>query len=194
MHWLNNNRLVYSEGRSFFFTQPASTEVDYTVDLDDLDAGVEMENDISEWATSPDGARLVFTLERNLYVADEPHMFIMDINGDGLSVLATLTEGGDGPVIFYPSWSPDGQWVFAEAGIQPVIKPYKFTLMYLIPVNDPGRPFSLNGEDDQRSPEVRHLWRTPHDLDYVDGNTTSGLPYGNIFWLPGEVSVNGLRI
>ena len=185
MHWLSDYRLVYSAGRSFHVTNPASAEVGYSIDLNDYTQLIDPEMTISAWAVSPDETRLVFALARDIFTwsPQQLQIYLMDLDGSNLNLLASATLGAEGPVAFYPGWSPDGEWLFAEVGNHLLYRTAKTTHLYLIPLNDPGRPFRLSVEDQERSPEVRSLWR----YDYHDAEadiTSTGMLFEYLYWLP----------
>jgi hypothetical protein len=183
VYWLGDNRLVYRTDRSFLITKPALMEIEYQIDLGDFEIFADTERSIGDWAISPDDNRIAFTLNRDLYTTDELQLFVMDLDGSNLTVQVTVTDGGDGSVVFYPLWSPDGQWIFTEVGIQPMIKPYKFTYLYLIPASYTDVPYLINEDDDKRSTEIKKLWRH-HYIIGDDEVTSEGLYYNDLYWLP----------
>lgn len=183
VYWLSDNRLAYHHERSFIITKPALMEIEYQIDLNDYELLPDSERTIQDWAISPDERRIAFTLHRNLYSNDEIQLLVMDLDGGNLTVQATVTDGGGGAVVFYPLWSPDGLWIFTEVGIQPMIKPYKYTYLYLIPASDSDQPYIINQDDEKRSTEIRKFWRH-HYLIGDEEVTSEGLYYDNLYWLP----------
>ncbi|MEJ2621934.1 MAG: hypothetical protein P8163_17280 [Candidatus Thiodiazotropha sp.] len=184
VYWLRDNRLVYHKGRSFFITKPALMEVDYQIDLDDYELLPDTGRFINHWAISPDDRRIAFTLTRDLFTTDVIQLLVMDLDGSNLTVQATVTDEGDGYVVFYPLWSPDGEWIFTEVGIQPMIKPYKFTYFYLIPANNPDTHYLIDEDDEERSPEIRKVWRKRQVTEYGEEITSEGFWFDWLYWLP----------
>jgi hypothetical protein len=184
IRWLQDNRLIVSQGRKFHITYQNSTEIASTIDLDQYDLITQVEGDILDWSISPDESRILFTFEVDNFEHDELNMFIMGLDGSNLRVFATASEEADGSIVFYPLWSPDGNWVFIEAGAYVGFKPYKSTTMYLIPTNIQDEQFTLSTDEDVRSPEVRLFLRRHYLVGDPEEITSNGLAYSNLFWLP----------
>ncbi|MCG7983960.1 MAG: hypothetical protein JAY90_14580 [Candidatus Thiodiazotropha lotti] len=185
MHWLSDYRLVYSAETSFHITSPLSAEVEYSIDLNDYVQLADPEMTISAWAISPDETRLVFALEHEEFTwsPQQLQIYIMDLDGSNLNLLASAALGAEGPVAFNPEWSPDGKWLFAEVGNKLIYRAAKMTHLYLIPINESGRTFHLSDEDQQRSPEVRPLWRYDYHDDEAD-ISSRGMLFDYLYWLP----------
>jgi hypothetical protein len=174
--WLPNGRIVYTKGRSFYFTkEPDSngptTQADeaLTITLPD-----NLEGRPGQIAVSSDGTQLAFSLITKITVGRYPLFeetmdsipYIMNVDGTGIRQLATtLNTDISEPRINSPKWSPDGRWILVREGNfagttggggQVLGKPGNF---YLLPTEDMGKIFMLTLTDSVRSPEVRLLRR-----------------------------------
>jgi hypothetical protein len=176
--WLQDNRLLYAEGRTFHITRPASTETDYTMSLPD--PGGEMHaGEIGDIALSPDGSQMAFTIgvpastEHGVQDANNHRLYMSNIDGTNLHLVATKADDpGDnsdyygGPRVATPAWSPDGRWLYVREGyvdVNPIGEHVDTSGylgdMYVLPTEDMGKVLYLSTDDSQRSPEVRRLWR-----------------------------------
>jgi hypothetical protein len=193
LHWLPDNRILYSEGRTFYITQPASTETDYTMTLPDpsgeMHSGV-----IGHKAVSPDGSQIAFTVGEsgeNVSDLDNHRLYMTNIDGSNLRLVATTPDDPEGiPRISAPTWSPDGRWLFVKEGYMevataPIDAGHIYGDMYVLPTEDMGKVFYLSTDDSQRSPEVRLVRRfktLPHEYGDV---TTEAVGGGARFtWIP----------
>jgi hypothetical protein len=190
--WLPDNRILYSEGRTFHITQPISTETSYSMTLPDpgghMPAGV-----IGHKALSPDGSQIAFTVGEsgeNVSDLNNHRLYMSNIDGSNLRLVATTPDDPEGiPRVSAPTWSPDGRWLFVKEGymdvaVAPIDAGHTFGDMYALPTEDVGKVFYLSADDSQRSPEVRLIWRfetLPNE--HRDGITTEATSVGNFIWI-----------
>ena len=182
--WLRDNRILYSSGRSFYFTHPVSTQADYSLTLPDPSGGVVTAGVIGDKTISPDESQIVFTVAESggdlINGAQNSRLYIMNMDGTGLRLLAT-TYNDEEPSIIQPTWSPDGRWILVKEDYKPVgLDANSLGYRYVIPSDQPGKVFYLSPDGSERSPEVikfRHYsWEN-------SGITSRGSP--NVFiWIP----------
>jgi hypothetical protein len=191
-HWLDSNRILYTQGRTLYFTKGVTTEVDYSLTLPEtgLQAG-----HIDTLEVSPDGSQIAFTIaeEANTYGSGltNSRLYMMNMDGSNVRLVATTYNDKD-PRLTFPKWSPDGRWLYVEEGyntedIPPGEIPYIGTEsdndMYLVPTENLGKVFILDTDDSKRSPEVRRFWRSytmPNEPGGVTGKSPTGVTF---YWL-----------
>jgi hypothetical protein len=184
--WLRDNRILYSQGRTFYFTSQVSTEVDYSLTLPDASLGVVRDGYIVNKAISPNESQIAFVVaESAMDLVDGPQnsrLYIMNIDGSDIRLLATTYNDID-PSIIAPSWSPDGRWILVTEGYRPSLvglDSERFGHMYLVPADDPGKVYYLSTDSTERSQEVRLFRRIDSETNSV---TTRGT--GSVFpWIP----------
>jgi Tol biopolymer transport system component len=195
LFWLPDNRILYSEGRTFYITKPVSTETDYTMTLPD--PGGEMHDGvIGHKALSPDGSQIAFTVGESEWTVDDLNnhrLYMSNIDGANLRLVATTPDDPEGiPRISNPTWSPDGRWLFVKEGHitlgptppVPIDAGHIHGDMYVLPTEDMGKVFYLSTDDSQRSPEVRLVWRfegLPNEGG--SGVTTEATSAGRFIWI-----------
>ncbi|MCG8095028.1 MAG: hypothetical protein JAZ17_15620 [Candidatus Thiodiazotropha endolucinida] len=184
--WLRDNRLLYSIGRTFYFTKPASTETDYTLTLPADPNSVVSSGSIGVKAISPNESQIVFTVAEVSgsfnTAARNSRLYIMNLSGSDIRLLAT-TYNDDDPSIIAPSWSPDGRWILATEGYSPSRVRYGDDLLgttYLVPADDPGKIYNLSENANERSPEVMLFRR----YDYETNGITSKGTGATFPWVP----------
>lgn len=191
-HWLDDNRILYAENRTLYFTKGVSTEVDYRLTLPDtgLQAG-----HIDTFEVSPDGSQIAFTIAEatNTYGSDltNSRLYIMNIDGSNIRLVATTYDDKD-PRLTFPKWSPDGRWLYVEEGYNvedlspgeiPHIGTDLVNDMYLVPTENLGKVFILNTDDSKRSPEVRRFWRSNTMKNEPGGITNKSSLTASFYWL-----------
>jgi hypothetical protein len=158
--WLRDNRLLYSNNRSFYFTKQASIEDDYILTLPDPDDGIVTAGLIGDKAISPDESQIAFIVAETLDPisgAQGSRLYIMNMDGTGLRLLATAPDDEESNII-QPTWSPDGRWILVMAGYRPtghVLEDVTDGYRYLIPTDDPGKVYYLSNDGTEKSPEVK---------------------------------------
>lgn len=164
--WLSDHRILYSEGRTFYFTAPASAEAEYSLTLKDATNEV-WEGRIGGKTVSPDNTKVAFTLftPGPFSRVDNARLFMMNIDGTDVRLLAT-TYNDEDPRLLAPEWSPDGRWIFVEEGYIPPAGTdhdgyvQNFGYRYIVPADGPvGKVYYLSENDNERSPEVSMFWR-----------------------------------
>jgi hypothetical protein len=197
--WLPDNRILYSEGRTFYVTQPVSTETDYTMTLPDPGGEMHAGHIGRNITLSPDGSQMAFTVGESGETVDDENnhrLYMSNIDGSNLRLVATTADDpGDnsdafgGPRISLPTWSPDGRWLFVREGyfsvaVAPIDAGHTFGDMYALPTENMGKVFYLSTDDSQRSPEVRLVWRfeaLPNE--HGQGVTTEAPTSGKFTWI-----------
>jgi hypothetical protein len=191
-YWLDDNRILYTENRTLYFTKGVSTEVDYRLILPDT--GIQ-DGYIDTLEVSPDGSQIAFTIAEasNTYGSDllNSRLYIMNIDGSGIRLVATSYNDED-PSLTFPKWSPDGRWLFVEEGynvedLSPGEIPHIGTDlrydMYLVPTENLGKVLILDTDDSKRSPEVRRFWRHNTIKDEPGGITNKSKKMADFYWL-----------
>jgi dipeptidyl aminopeptidase/acylaminoacyl peptidase len=191
-HWLDDNRILYTENRTLYFTEGVSTEVDYRLILPDTDI---QEGHIDTLDVSPDGSQIAFTIAEasNNYgtTLTNSRLYIMNMDGSNIRLVAT-TYNDENPRLTFPKWSPDGRWLYVEEGYNtedigpdgiPNIGTDNNNDMYLVPTENLGKVFILNTDDSKRSPEVRRLWRSNTMKDEPGGVTGKSRVRTTFYWL-----------
>jgi hypothetical protein len=174
--WLRDSRLLYSYGRTFQFTKPASLEEDYHLTLPPPDEGTVASGLIGDKAISPDESQIVFTVAESggnfLFGAQQSRLYIMNIDGSGIRLLAT-TQNDEDPTIVQPKWSPDGRWILVKAGNYPAAGDNAESLgyRYLIPADDPGKVYYVSTFGSDKSAEVKYF---KHHIPDHNSVTTRG--------------------
>ena len=184
--WLPDGRLIYSIGRSFFFTQPFSTEFESGANL----PGSVSDGIIAFLSVSPDGSQVAFTLvSDSTTVSTDGTLWILDVSTLALNKFADVGASSGAAMIRRPRWSPDGRWIAAlEGGSRGTgsINPGVPDNLYVIPADDAGnQTFILSQDDGERSAQVIRLRRylTIEDGN-ASGNHTFNFPYWDFYWLP----------
>ncbi|MCG7938722.1 MAG: hypothetical protein N0C88_07695 [Candidatus Thiodiazotropha lotti] len=183
--FLRDNRLLYSNGRTFHFTKPGSLEEDYYLTLPPPEEGTVSSGLIGDKTISPDETQIAFTVAESggnaLIGAKQSRLYIMNMDGSGLRLLATAPNDVD-PTIVQPKWSPDGRWILVLAGNYPGAGDNAESLgyRYLIPTTDPGKVYYVGTYDSERSPEVRLFIH-----QNINTSEYSGRGGSNVFnWVP----------
>jgi hypothetical protein len=187
MIWLRDNRLLYPDGRSLYFTKPASTNVDHTLTLPNPGNGLQAGSINNSITISPDESQIAFTIVEEVGSTLFSRLYMVNIDGSELRLLAT-TYNDENPRISSPQWSPDGRWLYIEEGY---INTSVHTIgtkvnadMYVLPTENMGKVYYLSTDDSKRSPEVRMFWRY-NTLGNEPGGVTSKAPPGAFFnWIP----------
>jgi hypothetical protein len=178
--FLRDNRLLYSNGRTLYFTKPLSTEIDEALTLTLPDPGGDIQvGGIGDKAVSPDESQMAFVIRggapNQITGPLDSRLYMVNMDGTNLRLVATTpgdtgVNSGDssGPRILAPCWSPDGRWLYVEEGYLDTALPGygSFTGgtdfygdMYVLPTEDMGKVFYLSTDDSKRSPEVRRFRR-----------------------------------
>jgi hypothetical protein len=157
--WLKDNRLLYSNDRSFHFTKSSSIEDDYSLTLPDPEGGIVAAGYIGDKSISPDESQIVFTVGDPSSYSNgyyDSRLYIMNMDGTGLRLLAT-NRNDETPTIIQPSWSPDGRWILVKAGYRQsgvAVDTYSLGYRYLIPADDPEKVYYVDNYGNDKSPEV----------------------------------------
>jgi len=171
--WLGIESIIYSIGRTFYFTEPETLQIENTLVLPDSVVG----DKINNFSVSPDRARLVFLVDGVPYIAN--------INGSQIRKLAKLSSAEvDANNIV---WSPDGSWILLEtnsvrmaAGPGGMIRSHNF----ILPSEDLGKAFVLSDQDALRSSEVRILRRYKSVEEIRISEITTDVGLNDVTWLP----------
>jgi hypothetical protein len=189
--WLNDNRIVYSWRRTFYFTYPASTVRDDSqfFTLPDANGDDTFDGVIGDKAISPDGTKIAFTIAEGystIYGVMDSRLYMMNMDGTDLHLVAT-TYNDEEPAISDVEWSPDGRWIFVKEDYREasgnIYDSYRFGHAYIIPADGGSdKVYYLSEYDAERSPEVRMFWRYALNPE-PSGITTKG--YMRKFsWIP----------
>jgi hypothetical protein len=122
--WLPGNRLIYSSKKALYITDQTSAKGELWATFND-DEGTPV-----QLAVSPDGSRLAFTLKSyENTAAIFGTVWVANLDGSRYVQLA-MTPGEndpdqstDDPIINYPTWSPDGNWIAVVDGSIAVYNP-----------------------------------------------------------------------
>jgi hypothetical protein len=192
--WLRDNRLLYTSGRSFYFTYPASADDEYWLELPEtIQAG-----SIRDLAISPDETQIAFIVAESVQTSTQStlnsRLYIVNIDGSNVRMVAT-TFNDDDPKLHTPQWSPDGHWIYIEegdtilpgpdypGGSEASISPD----MYIVPTDDMGKVLYLSTNDSERSSEVRLFWRKQKISTESGGSVTNKamvLLDSHLYWIP----------
>lgn len=187
LFFLRDNRLFYSSGRTFVFTKPASLEEDYYLTLPDPAEGTVPEGLIGDKTISPDESQIAFAVTEfagnDVYGARNSRIFVMNMDGSGLRLLAT-TYNDDKPSVIQPAWSPDGRWILVKEGYRPTgnvddIESHGYR--YVIPADDPGKVYYISPNDAERSPEVKFFRHRDEKTGIITARA-GPLPFTS--WIP----------
>lgn len=183
--WLRDNRLLYSYGRAFHFTKQGSFEEDYYLTLPSPQEGGIASGLIGDKTISPDESQIAFTIAESggndLFGAKQSRLYIMNIDGSDLRLLAT-TQNDEDPTIIQPKWSPDGRWILVKAGNYPGGGDNSDSLgyRYLIPTDNPGKVYHVSTFGSDKSQEVKYFKH--HILDH--NNVTTRGSSTTFSWIP----------
>ena len=183
--WLRENRLLYSRYRSFHFTKEGSLEEDYYLTLPSPEEGTVAPGLIGDMTISPDESQIAFIVAESggsfLYGAEQARLYIMNIDGSGLRLLAT-TQNDEDPTIIQPTWSPDGRWILVKAGNYPAAGDNTESLgyRYLIPTDNPAKVYYIDTYGSDKSPEVKYFKH--HILNH--SNVTTRASNTVFTWIP----------
>jgi Tol biopolymer transport system component len=196
--FLRDNRLLYSDGRTLYFTKPLSTEIDEARTLTLPDPGGDIQAGlIGGKAVSPDESQMAFVIRggapNQITGPLDSRLYMVNMDGTHLRLVATTpgdtgVNSGDtsGPRILGPCWSPDGRWLYVEEGYLNV-PTYAGTEyngdMYVLPTEDMGKVFYLSTDDSKRSPEVRRFRRYNTLPREGGGVTGKALVSGAMIWM-----------
>lgn len=191
-NWLMDNRILYTEDRTFYFTKSASTEVDYSLTLPNT---VMQAGHIDTLAVSPNESQIAFTIAETSQdygsSITNSRLYIVNIDGTNIRLIAT-TYNDEYPRITKPQWSPDGRWLYVQEGfgttdIPPELIPIVGTDinqdMYIVPTEDLGKVFILSKDDTKRSPEVKRFWRSNTIGAEPGGVTGKAKLVTNFLWI-----------
>jgi hypothetical protein len=108
--WLNNGQIVYIHDQTIYITAPYSTSGTPIYSFSEEDGYPDY------IAASPDGSKIAFTLVTYAsYRTINGTTWIMNIDGTDLHQLAYVANN-DNPIVNYPTWSPDGQYIMNMVG------------------------------------------------------------------------------
>jgi dipeptidyl aminopeptidase/acylaminoacyl peptidase len=184
-HWLMDNRILYAEKRTFYFTKRLSTEVESRLILpESFPAG-----HIDTISISPDESQIAFTLAE-VTETDGTHLtnsrlYIVNIDGSSPRLVATTYNDQD-PRLTYPEWSPDGRSLYIQEGygmLSPAIGTDDKRDMYILPTEYMGKVFMLSTDDTERSIEVKRFWRFNTIDDEPGGITGKASPLSSFYWI-----------
>ena len=171
--WLDTESIIYSIGRTFYFTEPETLEIESTLVLPGSIVG----DKINSFSVSPDRARLAFRVDGVPYVAN--------IDGSQIRKLAKLfySEVDVNNIV----WSPDGLWILlttknirTAGGPGGIIRSHNF----ILPSENLGKVFVLSDQDALRSSEVRILRRYKSVEQNRISEITTDVGLNDVTWLP----------
>lgn len=150
--WLPDNRLVYAVNRELYVTTNGSAEGQL------FGTFTEEQGVPDHLAVSPDGQRLALTLKTYVtFVSIHGTVWVLDLDATKFIRLA-ITPGEDDPntttddpVINFPMWSPDGQWIAViegAIGTDESIPGGSGSTIYVVPSDSENILLALDGQTD----------------------------------------------
>ncbi|MCG8037639.1 MAG: hypothetical protein JAZ19_11440 [Candidatus Thiodiazotropha taylori] len=148
--WLPDNRLVYAAGRELYVTTNdfSGSQLFGTF--------TEEQGEPDHLAVSPDGLRLALTLKTFVtFVSIHGTVWVLDLDATKFIRLA-ITPGDDDPntttddpVINFPMWSPDGQWIAViegSIGTDESLPGGSGSTIYVVPSDSENALLTLDGD------------------------------------------------
>ncbi|MCG8070018.1 MAG: hypothetical protein JAY84_19420 [Candidatus Thiodiazotropha taylori] len=144
--WLPDNRLLYAVDRAMYVTNQTSGQSQQWATF------TEDEGEPDHLAVSPNGQQLAFTLKTSVtYESIHGAVWVVNLDASRFVQLATTPEVAD-PVINFPMWSPDGEWIaLIEGAVGVMFSPSENgqgSRIYIVPSDGENVELTLDGDSE----------------------------------------------